>query len=180
VNEHTRRREKAQMRYLTWALLLAILTAAAVPVAAAEGKVAVMDLDMIITESEAGKVAAAQLEALIQEKQALVDTRAEAILELQGELEAASAQGREDASKQEELQRLVAEYQQLVEDSEAEIQARAAEMRNQLLSEIGEVVRRIGIRDNYALILDVSLVHFYTQAIDITWDVIREYNSLKQ
>jgi Skp family chaperone for outer membrane proteins len=52
-------------------------------------------------------------------------------------------------------------------------------MRNQILSEISEVIRLIAARDNYSLILDISTVHFYSQAIDITGDVISEYNSLR-
>ena len=168
------------MKHLAWTLLFAIVASFAVPVMAAEGKVAVMDLNTIITESEAGKAAGAQLEVLIQAKQALVDEKGEAILKLQDEIEkAALRDGKEDASKQEELQRLVEEYEMLVAESEAEIQAQAEAMRNQILSEISEVIRLIAARDNYSLILDISTVHFYSQAIDINGDVISEYNSLR-
>lgn len=156
-------------KYLSWILVMVVLMSAAVPVAAAAPKVAVMDLNMVITESEAGKAASAQLEAFIQERQAAVDGKAEAIRKLQ----------EEETSGQLELEQLVSEYETLVAQSEAEIQAKAEEMRSQILVEIGEVLLVLGEQEDYSLIMDTSIVHYYTQAIDITWEVIRKYNELR-
>ena len=152
---------------------------AAVPVVAAETKVAVMDLNTVITESEAGKAASAQLEALIQERQAAVDAKAEAIRKLQDEFEEAAMTNKR-TSEQRELEQSVSEYEALVAQSEAEIQAKAEQMRSQILVEIGEVLRAFGEQENYSLIVDTSIVHYYTLAIDITREVIRKYNELKR
>ena len=171
--------EKMAMgKFLSWVLVMVVLMSAVVPVMAAEAKVAVMDLNMVITESEAGKAASAQLEALIRERQAAVDEKAEAIRELQEEV-AEAALTNKRTSGQRELDQLIPEYETLVAQSEAEIQAKADEMRSQILVEIGEVLRVIGEQENYSLIVDTSIVHYYTQAIDITWEVIRRYNELK-
>ncbi len=170
--------EMAMRKYLSWILVMVVLMSAAVPVVAAEAKVAVMDLNMVMIESEAGKAASAQLEALIQERQAAVDSKAEAIRKLQEEVEEAASTN-ERTSGQWELEQLVLEYETLVAQSEAEIQAEAEQMRSQILIEIGEVLRVLGEQENYSLILDTSIVHYYTQAIDITWEVIRGYNERK-
>ena len=152
---------------------------AVVPVMAAEAKVAVMDLNVVITESEAGKAASAQLEALIQERQAAVDAKAEAIRKLQAEVEETALTSKR-TSGQRELEQLVSEYEALVAQSEAEIQAKAEQMRSQISVEIGEVLRALGEQENYSLIVDTSIVHYYTQAIDITQEVIHKYNELKR
>lgn len=165
-------------KYLSWILVMVVLVLAAVPVVAAEAKVAVMDLNVVITESEAGKAASAQLEALIQERQAAVDGKAEAIRKLQEEVEETALTSKR-TSGQRELEQLVSEYEALVAQSEAEIQAKAEEMRSRILSEIGDVLRALGEQENYSLIMDTSIVHYYAQAVDITWEVIRKYNELK-
>lgn len=167
--------EMAMRKYLSWILVMVVLMSAAVPVVAAAPKVAVMDLNIVITESEAGKEASTQLEALIQERQAAVDGKAEAIRKLQEEAAATD----KEPSGQLQLEQLVSEYETLVAQSEAEIQAKAEEMRSQILVEIGEVLLVLGEQEDYSLIMDTSIVHYYTQAIDITWEVIRKYNELR-
>ena len=166
-------------KYLSLLLAMVVLMSAAAPAMVAEAKVAVMDLNMVITESEAGKAASAQLEALIQERQAAVDVKAEAVRKLREEVEDAAVTNRR-TSQQRELEQLVSEYEALVAQSEAEIQAKAEEMRRQILGEIGEVLRVLGEQENYSLIVDTSIVHYYTQAIDITREVIRKCNELKR
>ena len=67
---------------------------------AAEGKVAVMDLNTIITESEAGSSRRPTGGPDPGEVSFLVDEKGEAILKLQDEIEkAALRDGKEDASK---------------------------------------------------------------------------------
>jgi len=73
---------------------------------------------------------------------------------------------------------MVAEYEQAVADADAEVQAKAQEFRNQIIADIAEVLRVVSAEEGYDLILDISMVHYYSQLIDITWEVIRKYNYL--
>lgn len=131
-------------KHLFWVVVVGVILAATAPLMAAEPKVAVMDLNMVITESQAGKEATARLEKLIQEKQAAVDEKAAAIGKLQEEIKAGNLSTEDADSKQQALQRLVSEYEALVAQSETEIQTQAQEMRNQILSEISEVLLTLG------------------------------------
>jgi Skp family chaperone for outer membrane proteins len=53
----------------------------------------------------------------------------------------------------------------------------AEELRNQLLAEIAQVFRVIG-QEGFDVILDVTMVHYYSAVVDITYEVIRKYNAL--
>lgn len=170
------------MKKVSLLVVMAMIAIIAVPrVLAAEVKVAVMNLNTVIEHSDAGKAANAELAVLIESKQKQVDAKGAVIEQLNKELseKGESLKPEEKEAKQAELDQLIVEYQQLAAQAEAEIQARAQELRNQILAEIGEVLRIIGDRAGYTMILDISMVHYYSHVIDITTEVIRTYNQLR-
>ncbi len=167
--------------YITLITIALVLAASSVVLGAAT-RIVVLDLNTVINESDAGKAANAELAALVASKQAEVDEMWAQIESFSQELDeqSKSLTDEENAAKQEELEGMVAEYEQAVADADAEVQTRAEEMRNQITTEIAEVLRVIGAEEGYDLILDTTVVHFYSQLIDITWEVIRKYNYLRQ
>ncbi len=66
----------------------------------------------------------------------------------------------------------------MVEQFEAEIQAAAQTLREQLLSDIEVVVRMVGEARGFDLVLEASDVYFYRRVVDLTFEVIREYDHL--
>ncbi len=162
-------------------VLVTVVVLAAPAALALEAKVGVLDLNQVLEQSEAGKVATAELAALVESKQRLVDEMGAVIDKLNLELlaKADSLPQNEREAKQAELEQLIADYQQTAAQAEAEIQGRAQELQHQILAEIGEVLRFIGERDGYMVILDVTMVHYYSPVSDITAEVIRTYNEAR-
>lgn len=169
-------------RHACIVLIAVALVLTASPIALGAGtRVVVMDLNVVMSESDAGRAASNELGALIAVKQAEVDEMAAAIEALSQELEeqSDSLTDEEKAAKQEELDQMIADYEQAVIAAENEVQAKAQELRDQLLYEIAQVLQIICREEGYDLVIDVSVVHYYSEIIDITSEVIRKYNSLR-
>lgn len=177
-----KRRKLKVRRFVYMVLAAAVIIMAMGPVSlAAQTKVAVMDLTVVINQSDAGKQANTELTALVARKQAEVDAMAANIesfaQQLQEQLD--SLTDEEKATKQEELNQMIADYEQAVADADAAVQARAEELRNQIIAELAQVLQIIGAEEGFDVILDVSMVHYYSQVVDITYEVIRKYNALR-
>lgn len=164
------------------ALVASVFIVGVAGVAGAQSmKVGIVDLSILISESDEGKRDNAELNQLIAERQAELDQREASVLALRDRLEdeANALSDQERARLEEEYQTLSIEYLTIGQEYEAEIQARADEMRDQLLQEIASVLQWYGDTKEYTLILDASTVYYYRQVIDLTWEILREYNDLK-
>ncbi|HBG00808.1 MAG TPA: hypothetical protein DDW87_04460 [Firmicutes bacterium] len=78
----------------------------------------------------------------------------------------------------EELPGLVEDYQIAAAEAEYVIQQRAEELYQLLLQDIALVARTIGERDGYTIIAETSSLFYYGPHVDLTPEVIREYNRL--
>lgn len=165
--------------YITLIAVALVLATSSVAFGAAT-RIVVMDLNAVINESEAGKAANVELAALVASKQAEVDEMWANIESFSQELEAQSDSLTDDekAAKEEELNKMLAEYEQAVAEADTEVQARAQELRNIMIADLAQVLQVLSAEEGYDLILDTSVTHFYSQLIDITWEVIRKYNYL--
>ncbi len=143
--------------------------------------VGIIDVAVIIEQSNAGKIANAALAEEISAKQGMVDEKAaeiNALVELFIESDEMSDEERTSLEAQHAL--LLAEYQELIIAAEKQVQESAQYLRTLLVSEIGEIVRIIAQREGYALILESTSAAYYGKHIDITAEVIREYNKYYQ
>mgnify|MGYP000906736898 FL=1 len=135
--------------------------------AAANALIGVIDLDVVMDQSEAGKLANGDLGNLIAGWQETLDSLEAAILELQ-----------EANPEAEELPGLVEDYQIAAAEAEYVIQQRAEELYQLLLQDIALVARMIGERDGYTIIAETASLFYYESHVDLTPEVIREYNRL--
>ncbi|OGQ48652.1 MAG: hypothetical protein A3H42_04995 [Deltaproteobacteria bacterium RIFCSPLOWO2_02_FULL_46_8] len=144
-------------------------------------KIAVVDFQKAINETEDGKKAEAQLNASLTEKRKKFDI-------LKGELKTMtqdfdkqrlvlSGQALED--KKQALQKKVMEVEQKGAGFEQELANAKTESLKKILTGLQSVVQTIGQKDGYTLILERSQggVLFTSGAKDITPDVIKEYNA---
>ena len=141
-------------------------------------KVAVMDLQVVMSESVAGKQANADLAQFARERQAQIDEINARVDALQTELAATNLSESDRSAKQEELNSLIDELQQRVVQAQNEINARQQLLRNRVLNDIGQVLNIIGQERDYSLIIDSSSVFYYKLVVDITWEVVRRYDEL--
>ena len=157
-------------------LIPSIVAGTSLMCSAADYLIGVIDVVVIIEQSIAGKRADAQLAAEIRAKQAVVDDRAAELQTLQEKLQAEDLADDVRAALEADYAQLLSDYQQLVTQSENEVQTLAEQLRNQLLQEIGQVVGVIAQREGYTLILEAANVVYFGRHIDITAEVIREWD----
>lgn len=170
------------MRYvklLAPAITLALAASLSSRAQADELKVAVVDLYKAISETEDGRKAKKQLEGYFDKKQKKLDARSEDLKERM-----------EDLKKKEKILD-EQDYQNEVEDLQAEIvtlQNTYAEYQKQvldkemkltepILAKLEEILKRIGQKEGYTVILRKEAVAWAPNYTDITDKVIQEYNS---
>jgi len=144
-------------------------------------KFGAIDIQKVLNDSEAGKKAKIDLENLIKSKQVTIDEKGKAIEKLKADIEKQSSVLSADArkNKEDELEKLVREYQRLVQDSQAEVKKKEGELTDSVLKEIREIVDKIGGEEEYSLILEKGMILYSSKGIDITDSVLKKYDELK-
>ena len=149
----------------------------------ADVKVGVVDLMKVLNESESGKKAKSNLETLIKSKQSVLDEKGKEIEKLKADLEKQSSVLSADAkkSKEEDLEKLLREYQRLVGDSQSEVKKKESEFTGGILKEIRVIVDQMGEDGGYTIIFENAdgLVLFSKKDINLTDVVIKKYNESK-
>lgn len=167
---------------LLCALVSAPLCAGAAPTADA-AKIGYVDLRVALNESNAGKKAKIELESLIKTRQAAIDEKGKAIEKLKGELEKQTSVLSADArkSKDEEIERMVRDYQRLVQDAQNDVKKKETELTGGILKELREVVDKIGQDEGYALILEnvEGIILYSRKDLDITDKAIKNFNEMR-
>lgn len=171
------------MRKAAWLAVVVLLLTGSSVFAADTLKIGFVDLVKALNESESGKKAKADLEFLIKSKQSAIDEKGKAIEKGKNEFEKQTSVLSSDArkSKEEELERLIREYQRLVADSQSEVKKKESELTGDILKEIRAIIQRIGQDEGYTFILENSegQVLYSVKEIDMTEAVIKKHNESK-
>ncbi len=143
-------------------------------------KIGYVDLRVALNESAAGKKAKAELESLIKIKQNAIEEKGRNAERLKGELEKQASGLSADAkkAKEDEIERLVRDYQRMVQDSQAEVKKKETDLTGSILNELRGVVEKIAQDEGYSLILEnvESIVLYAKKDYDITEKVVKRYN----
>ena len=168
-------------------LFLAVLIPALFTAGRASGadvvKIGYVDLRVALNESEAGKKAKIELESLIKTKQSSIEDKGKTIEKLKADFEKQASVLSADArkGKEEEIERLMRDYQRLVQDSQNDVKKKEGEVTGSILKELRDVVEKIGQEEGYSLILEnvEGIILFSRKDLDITERVIKNYNDWK-
>jgi outer membrane protein len=146
-------------------------------------KIGYVDLRVALNDSDAGKKAKIELESLIKTKQVAIDERGKGIEKLKADLEKQSSvlSGEAKKSKEDEIERLLRDYQRLVQDSQNELKKKEGELTGSILKEIRDVVEKIGQDEGYSLLLEnvEGIILYSRKDLDITDRVVKAYNEVK-
>jgi outer membrane protein len=162
-------------------LVAALLVASFSPKVFAQVRIAVVDLQRAMNETEDGRRAKNQLKRMFKQRQKTLDEKQESLKVLKEELEKqrdvlsrdALAKRLEDYQKQfVELQGVYVEYQR-------ELAQKEGELTQKILEKMQDILRRIGQRDGYTLIVERNEggVIWSPTHIDLTDQVIQQYNT---
>lgn len=146
-------------------------------------KVGVVDLFRALNESEAGQKAKTDLEGLIKSKQSILEEKGKRIESLRADLEKQSAILSPEAkkAKEDEIERLIRDYQRMVSDAQAEIKKKEGELTEEILKELRLTINSVAQEGGFILILEKAegLILYSDKSIDITDRVIKKYNESK-
>jgi outer membrane protein len=147
-------------------------------------KIGFINLRGIMQNSNSGKKAAEDFKKLVDKKSEAIKAAENELKKMKDALDKQSALLTQTASKEKEnaYQKKMRDYQILVDDTNKELKAKDEEIAGKLIPEIMKVVRTIGEREKYTLILEISSmpVPYYAKESDISKKVIDEYNKQPQ
>jgi len=168
-------------------LIMAVVMAAALVfagVASADGlKVAVIDINRILNESEAGKVAKKKIEGRYEELKKKVEEKQEEAKKLKDEIDKQKIiLGKEKLKEKEDsLNAKIGELRQMTQEAEKEMQTRQGELTQDVLKSIKVKLEKLVTDEKIDLVLDQAqggVVHF-NPSIDLTARVLDLVNKEK-
>ncbi len=170
-------------RFLIFCALFFVLTLLPASLLAADTvKIGIIDVQKVLNESETGKKAKYDLEALIKTKQVSIDEKGKAIEKSKSDIEKQSSVLSAEArkNKEDELEKLLREYQRIVQDSQAEIKKKEAEFTDSILREIRELIEKTGEEEGYTIIIEKGMILFSNKGMDISDTILKKYDALKK
>lgn len=152
--------------------------------AMAADKIAFVDIQKILMESEAGKSSAQEFMKLVERKQGEIQTQERELQKLQEELEQQRSLLTESAYREKDLdfQKRLRDYKRFVDDANEEMRMREQQLAQLLIPGIQKVIDDIGEKEGYTAIFDVGTggLLFTSEAKDITGRVVEVYNKVNR
>jgi outer membrane protein len=164
----------------TIVLILFVLFSLTIPAYGADLKIAYLDFNRALNESEQGKKATSILEEMIKDKKTAVIEKEEEIKkldeELKKQLSILSPEAREE--KEDNLKKLVRDAQRMTRDFQEEVKKKEADLTREIQKEIIQVINKIAHEEGYSIVFErgVSGILYFQEQYDITDKVIEKYN----
>ena len=184
--------------FMLWSVMAALVVSMALgrPAYAQQVKVAVVDMQAVLDESTRGKAAKERLKDIgnrlqeeIKSKRELKEKKEAELQKLRTEVtsqgpllnDQARLAKEEDFRKRiRELRRLIDDTNRFIEDATQEFREKEVRETQSLLLTVRKVVRDVGERDGYTLVLEgnenTAMVPHYSKAVDITKKVVQQFD----
>ena len=166
-------------------LALVLLCCTALPaVAAGEFKIAYIDLQKALNQSEAGKAAKEKIAQRVKEHETVFDGRQKELKKLKDDLEKQALLLSEEArgAKQRDFDQRLKEFQRATKDAQEEVQQKDADYTRAILEELSKVIQDFGTREGYSMILEKteSAVLYADPKVDVTDSLIKAYDASRK
>lgn len=146
----------------------------------AEDKIGYINLQKILHSSNAGEKATEDLKKFSEEKGQEIKSLEKDLTKMKEELEKQSSSMTQSSrgEKESAYNKKMRDYQLLVKDTNEELNRRDQEMIQKLMPGIIKIVRSIGEKEKYTLIMDVATMPtlYYDNGNDLTKRVLEEFN----
>jgi len=168
----------SRIRYALAILLSAVFLLAA-PAASAQMKIAVVDVQRAVMETEDGLRAQATLKKLFDRRQHELDARQDELKRARDDIEKQAKVISKDAlqRRMNEWQQSMAELQGVFMEFNKELQKEQNKMTQPILNRVLSVLRQVAAQDGYDAILERNAVPYARTDLDITDRVIQRYNT---
>jgi outer membrane protein len=163
-------------RVAVFVVLVALVSTAA---ASADLKVAFVDMQRALNESNSGKRAKNDFRSEIGRLQSKLQRQQGEVQALKDELDKKGMLMRDEERRnlQDDYTRKLRDFERTYKDSKDELQQKDNEVTGAIIRDLAYVVRNVGERGGYTLILEKGSLLWAMPSIDITDQVIREYNA---
>ena len=169
------------MRIGKWGLIgaLVLMMLSAGSVHAADSKIGVVDFQKVLTDSETGK----KIQAEMQEKGKGMEAKLMAAgKEIEGLAEQMSREAmvmskEKREEKQRELEIKKYDFQSLQKKYQMEFRELEGIQIEKIKNEIFKMAAKIGEKEGYLLIIEKSAVIYYPKSVDITDQLIKQYDA---
>ncbi|MBP2675682.1 MAG: rane protein [Deltaproteobacteria bacterium] len=161
-------------------LVAAMVTAIFAGTSLAEGlRVAVIDINKILNDSEAGKAAKKKMEARYEELKKTIDGKQEEARKIKEEIEKQKVMlGKEKLKEKEDaLQAKINELRQMTQEGEQEMQGRQAEFTREVLKSVETQIDVVVKAEKLDLVLEKTAgVVYFNPSMDISPRVLARVN----
>jgi outer membrane protein len=151
---------------------------------AADLKIAYVDIQKAVNESNAGKDAKKLITKDVEKFQGQIADRQKVLQTMKESLEKQAPMLNPDAraTREKEYQNKLREFQRWGEDTQNEINQKRMEIERNISIGLQKVIQKVGADEGYTLILEKneSIVLFVSKALDITDRVIKAYDAQKR
>jgi len=151
---------------------------------AADLKIAYVDIQKAVNESNAGKEAKKAITKDVEKFQRLVADKQKELQALKESLDKQVLMLTPDAraNKEKEYQNKLREFQRWGEDTQNEVNQKRVEMERNISAALLKVIQKIGADEGYTVILEKNenIVLYVSKSIDITDRVIKAYDAQKK
>lgn len=164
-------------------LTASVIVSWAAPSLFAQTKIAVVDLQRALSETEDGRRAKRRLEALFRRRQKALDEAQEKLAKMKADIERLEKAGvlpREKLRERvEAFQKEYVELQSTYVEYQRELAQKEAQLTKRILERMQEIVRRMGQREGYSVIVEANEggVVWVPSNADLTDRVIQQYNA---
>ena len=147
-------------------------------------KIAYVDIQKAVNESNAGKDAKKAITKEVEKFQRQIADKQKELQTLKDSLEKQAPMLTPDAraTREKEYQNKLREFQRWGEDTQNEINQKRAEMERNISVALQKLIQKVGADEGYTLILEKNenIVLFVSKAIDITDRVIKAFDAQKK
>lgn len=154
-----------------------VLFAAGLP-AAAQSKVAIIDINKAVVNTAEIKKAQAELEAKFKPRQEAMQKLEKELQGIQNQLQ--TMQGKLTAQAEQDLQvtgqRKQRELQRMGEDLQADVERERQEILQRTIQRMNEVVKKMSEEKAYDVVIDVTNTVYFKNALEITADATAAYD----
>jgi outer membrane protein len=148
---------------------------------AQEGKIGVIDLQLVIANSKAGKAAKAAFESEFKQKQQIIESKSAQLDRMKNEFIQNGPVMNEATRKQkaQQIEQLDKELQRSRTDFRDELQKRDYELLEKILKDLDGILQSIGKSEGYTLIIEKTEggIIYSKPSVDITQKVIQAYDA---
>ena len=160
-------------------MMVFAMTFASPALAQSAAKIGVVDFQSAIQQTKEGQAALKKLDTAYQQKKTAIAAMETQLRQMQSDYEKQASILADSARKAKEQELLAAQsqYQQAYQQSEQEMQALYGQLMQNLLDKMKMICTQIGKEKGYTLIIEKGAVVFSTDAIDLTSELVKRYDS---